>query len=63
MNSYISNFKLYAGVEVNETGYDETTTNESNSNSNYQNNNIEEDDYGIFHKLSFKIFTLICLLF
>ena len=61
MNSYISNFKLYAGVEVNETGYDETTTNESNS--NYQNNNIIEDDYGIFHKLSFKIFTLICLLF
>jgi hypothetical protein len=62
MNTYLSNFKLYAGVEVNETGYDETTTNESNSNSNYQNNNIEEDDYGIFHKLSFKIFTLICLL-
>ena len=63
MNSDISKFKLYAGVEVNETGYDETTTNESNSNSNYQNNHIEEDDYGIFHKLSFKIFTLICLLF
>ena len=57
MNSHFSNFKLYAGVEVNETN-----NNTDESNSNYQNNINEKDDNGIFYKFSFKMFTILCFL-